>query len=68
MATWKILISLGLAPLLYAFYSIMAVILTSKFGAPLQWRIAAPFVFLFVSPFIAFAALKFGEAGMDVLK
>ncbi|EIN07408.1 glycerol-3-phosphate O-acyltransferase [Punctularia strigosozonata HHB-11173 SS5] len=68
VATWKILISLGLAPLLYTFYSILAVVIAARFGAPLKWRIAAPLLFIFASPFIGYAALKFGEAGMDVFK
>lgn len=68
IATWKILISLGLAPLLYAFYAILATILAKKYGLPLKWRIATPFLFTSAAPFIGYAALKFGEAGMDVFK
>ncbi|PBK84700.1 hypothetical protein ARMGADRAFT_1132289 [Armillaria gallica] len=46
IATWKVLISLGVAPLLHA----------------------TPFIVILSLPFMNFAALKFGEAGMDVLK
>lgn len=36
--------------------------------APLKWRILTPFIVLLSLPFMSYAALKFGEAGMDVLK
>ncbi|KAI0082693.1 glycerol-3-phosphate O-acyltransferase [Panus rudis PR-1116 ss-1] len=68
LATWKILISLGVAPLLYGFYAFLATFLAFKVGAPLQWKIFTPIVVMSALPFIGYAALKFGEAGMDVLK
>jgi glycerol-3-phosphate O-acyltransferase/dihydroxyacetone phosphate acyltransferase len=68
VATWKILISLGFAPVLYGFYAFVATVVATKAGASLQWRILTPLVLLATLPFIGFAALKFGEAGMDVLK
>ena len=68
LATWKVLISLGLAPVLYAFYAVLGVIVATEANAPLKWRIATPFLVLISLPFMNYAALKFGEAGMDVLK
>lgn len=68
LATWKVLISLGVAPVLYLFYAFIATIVAIKAHAPLKWRIAAPFLVLVSLPFMSVAALKFGEAGMDVLK
>ena len=68
VATWKILISLGVAPLLGALYALLAMVVMIKANAPMTWRIATPFVVMFSLPFIGYAALKFGEAGMDVLK
>ena len=68
LGTWKVLISLGVAPLLYAFYALVATIVITKANAPLKWRIWTPFVVVSALPFIGYAALKFGEAGMDVLK
>jgi glycerol-3-phosphate O-acyltransferase/dihydroxyacetone phosphate acyltransferase len=68
VATWKILISLGFAPVLYGFYTFVATVVATKAGASLQWRILTPLVLLATLPFIGFAALRFGEAGMDVLK
>jgi glycerol-3-phosphate O-acyltransferase/dihydroxyacetone phosphate acyltransferase len=62
------LISLGIAPLLYGFYAFLATVVAVKANAPLKWRIWTPFLVLFALPFMNFAALKFGEAGVDVLK
>ena len=68
IASWKVLISLGLTPLLYTFYSILVCIILIRHNAPLSVAIWAP-LYVFVSlPFIGYAALRFGEAGMDVLK
>ncbi|THH14858.1 hypothetical protein EW146_g5540 [Bondarzewia mesenterica] len=68
LATWKVLISLGVAPVLYGFYAFVATIVAIKANASLTWRIWTPFLVIMALPFIGFAALKFGEAGMDVLK
>jgi hypothetical protein len=68
LATWKILISLGVAPVLYGFYAFAATVVAIKANASLKWRIATPFMVLISLPFMNYAALKFGEAGMDVLK
>lgn len=68
VATWKVLISLGVAPVLYIFYAFLATFVAVKAGVPLTWQIFTPIVVLISLPFIGYAALKFGEAGMDVLK
>ncbi|KAI1795960.1 glycerol-3-phosphate O-acyltransferase [Ganoderma leucocontextum] len=68
LATWKILVALGVTPVLYALYAVVATIVAVKAGAPLKWRIWTPFLVLMVLPILAYSALKFGEAGMDVLK
>lgn len=68
LATWKILISLGVAPVVYTIYAIMATLIAYKAGVPLKWRVAMPFLTLTVLPMMNYASLKFGEAGMDVLK
>lgn len=68
LATWKVLISLGVTPVLYAFYAFLATIIAIKANAPMKWRIWTPFIVIMVLPLIGYAALKFGEAGMDVLK
>ena len=68
LATWKILISLGVAPLLYAFYAFLATTVVVRANGPTWLRIATPLIVMMSLPFIGYAALKFGEAGMDVLK
>ena len=62
------MISLGVTPVLYGFYAFLATIVAVKANAPMKWRIWTPFLVIMALPFIGYAALKFGEAGMDVLK
>ncbi|KIO34813.1 hypothetical protein M407DRAFT_240595 [Tulasnella calospora MUT 4182] len=68
VATWKVLISLGLAPVLYMFYAFLATVVAFKAGASTKWKILTPICTMIAIPIIAWSALKFGEAGMDVLK
>jgi uncharacterized membrane protein YczE len=39
-----------------------------KANAPLKWTICTPLLVIVALPLMNYAALKFGEAGMDVLK
>ncbi|KAJ4490780.1 glycerol-3-phosphate O-acyltransferase [Lentinula aciculospora] len=68
LATWKGLIALGVAPVLYSFYAFLVALLALRVDASLKWRILAPFSVFLALPLMSFAALKFGEAGIDVLK
>jgi glycerol-3-phosphate O-acyltransferase/dihydroxyacetone phosphate acyltransferase len=68
IASWKVLISLGVASMLYSFYALVATILVFKAKAPWKWRLLTPPLTIAALPAIGYAALKFGEAGMDVLK
>ncbi|KAI0256628.1 hypothetical protein BJV78DRAFT_1165769 [Lactifluus subvellereus] len=68
LATWKVLISLVMTPALYAFYALVATLVAIKADAPLDRILWTPFLTLLALPCIGYAALKFGEAGMDVLK
>ncbi|KAJ7582744.1 glycerol-3-phosphate O-acyltransferase [Mycena floridula] len=68
VATWKVLISLGVAPVLYALYALLATLVAIRAKAPMKWRILTPLLVILSLPFMNYAALKFGEAGMDVLK
>ena len=73
IATWKILVSLALAPALDLVYTILLTWWTRKNRVggrvpdwvPL-WLVAG--VGLFFFPAVCFAALRFGEIGMDILK
>lgn len=68
LATWKILISMGVAPVLYTFYALLATIIAVKANAHILLQLWTPFLVICALPFMNYAALKFGEAGMDVLK
>jgi glycerol-3-phosphate O-acyltransferase/dihydroxyacetone phosphate acyltransferase len=73
MATWKLLVALAFAPLLYAWYAALLTWWTYRNRVqgyvpdwvPLWMVVVASFVFF---PSITFAALRFGETGMDILK
>ena len=68
LATWKVLISLVMTPALYVFYAIVGTIVAVKADLPSNWILWTPFFVILALPCIGYAALKFGEAGMDVLK
>ena len=73
MATWKLLVSLALAPALYAFYTIVLAYWTYRNrvqGYIPEWvPIWMVVIFgLTFFPSITFAALRIGETGMDILK
>lgn len=73
MATWKLLVSMVVAPLLYNFYNTILAIWThyNRIGGRIpQWvPLWAVFGFGYIFfPAITFAALRFGEVGMDIAK
>lgn len=73
MATWKLLVAMAFAPTLYHVYSVLVTAKTYQdrfFGVVPGW---APLWLVYVLSFIAmiaitFAALRFGEVGMDIFK
>ena len=73
MATWKLLVALALAPLLNALYTILLTYWTYRNRVQgyvpdwvSLWMVVAFGLGFF--PSISFAALRFGETGMDILK
>jgi glycerol-3-phosphate O-acyltransferase/dihydroxyacetone phosphate acyltransferase len=73
MATWKLLVALAFAPVLYNFYTVSLAIWTYRNrvqGYMPEWvPLWAVFVFGYIFfPAITFAALRFGEVGMDIVK
>ncbi len=68
LATWKVLISLVMTPALYTFYAFVATVVSFKADVPFDRILWTPFLTLLALPCIGYAALKFGEAGVDVLK
>ena len=73
MATWKLLVALAFAPLLYVLYTVLLTYWTYRnrvqgyvpIWVPL-WTVMG-FGFIFCTS-ITFAALRFGETGMDIFK
>lgn len=73
MATWKLLVALALAPVLYNFYTISLTYWTYRNRVqgympewvPLWGVVIFGYIFF---PAITFAALRFGEVGMDIVK
>jgi glycerol-3-phosphate O-acyltransferase/dihydroxyacetone phosphate acyltransferase len=73
MATWKILVAGGLAPLFYAFYTLILIALNKHnhvYGL-IPARTPASLVVVLcntILPSITYAALLFGEQGLDLVK
>jgi glycerol-3-phosphate O-acyltransferase/dihydroxyacetone phosphate acyltransferase len=73
MATWKLLVALAFAPILYVFYTILLTYWTYRNRVqgfvpdwvPLWSVVIFGYIFF---PAITFAALRFGEVGMDIVK
>ena len=73
IATWKILVAMALAPVLYNFYSIslaFKVYQDHLWGHVPEW---VPFWLVFLAgwvvfPLITFAGFRFGEVAMDIFK
>ena len=60
--------SLGLAPVLHAIYGLLAFVIARKANASFKWQVLAPVAMVLSLPLVGFGALKFGEAGIDILK
>ncbi|KAI5866223.1 hypothetical protein GGS23DRAFT_556055 [Durotheca rogersii] len=73
MATWKLLVAMAFAPVLYNLYTVLLAVKVYQdhlWGYMPEW---VPLWLVFVGgwiffPAITFAALRFGEVGMDILK
>lgn len=87
MGTWKILVAMGLAPTLYAYYTVIVTAwlrynrLDGYYSHSLPWWLMARTyvpdwvpLWLFAVGFyahmifVSYAALRFGEVGMDIIK
>ena len=73
IATWKLLVAMAFAPILYQVYVITLVYWTYKhriFGLAPDWLPlwSVPVVGWVLCPTITFSALRFGEVGMDIFK
>ncbi|KAJ9477864.1 Glycerol-3-phosphate O-acyltransferase 1 [Pseudozyma hubeiensis] len=68
LATWKVLVSLGVAPILYTFYAGLATYLAHKVELSPRTRALMPLYTLIVLPTMSYSALKFAEVGIDIYK
>lgn len=68
LATWKVLVSMTVVPLLYLAYIFIATVVAYRFDLAPEWRHWLPVYLVFLLPSLGYSALKFGEAGMDVFK
>ncbi|KAF1822178.1 uncharacterized protein K489DRAFT_320537 [Dissoconium aciculare CBS 342.82] len=73
VATWKILVAMALAPTLLIIYTIILTVwgVHNRVNGWIPTWLSLwllPFVGLAVFPAICFAALRFGEIGMDIVK
>ncbi|KAH8915522.1 hypothetical protein BT69DRAFT_1356523 [Atractiella rhizophila] len=68
LATWKVLVSLGIAPPLYGTYVAIATYIAFRYNWPLRWKIWTPILTILALPTVGYSALKFGEVGMDIYK
>lgn len=68
IATWKVLVSLVVVPLLYVFYAFIATIYVYHHNILPEYRKYTPLLVIWLLPSLGYSALKFGEAGMDIAK
>ncbi|KAK0549128.1 Glycerol-3-phosphate/dihydroxyacetone phosphate acyltransferase [Tilletia horrida] len=70
LATWKVLVSLGVTPVLYTFYAAMATWYARRQGWITTWRsaLAYPLYTYIILPLMSYSALKVGENSIDIYK
>ncbi|KAJ2893287.1 Glycerol-3-phosphate/dihydroxyacetone phosphate acyltransferase [Coemansia aciculifera] len=71
VATWKILIALGLVPLLYTTYSVLAVLLVRRYQLAdvAEWPSSRVYLWSWaLAAFMSYTALVFGEQAVDIVK
>ncbi len=68
LATWKVLVSMVVAPILYTFYAGLATYYAHKYQLPFKHQLLMPLYAMAAQPAIAYSTLKFGEVGIDIYK
>ncbi|EMG45178.1 putative glycerol-3-phosphate acyltransferase [Candida maltosa Xu316] len=69
IATWKILVSLGIAPVVYSFYATIGTYYCSTHDYFSHWKLFWVWIFLYIcGVLVTYSALITGEQGMDLLK
>lgn len=68
LATWKLLVALGLMPVLYFSYSVMVFIYCGRFDFAFKSRLLIAWAAWALIPFVTYASIRFGEVGIDIFK
>ncbi|KAF9372942.1 hypothetical protein BGX21_004619 [Mortierella sp. AD011] len=68
LATWKLLVALGLMPILYFSYSVMVFIYCGRFDIYMSTRLLIAWAAWALIPFVTYASIRFGEQGFDIFK
>ncbi|CUM51214.1 uncharacterized protein AC631_02507 [Debaryomyces fabryi] len=71
VATWKILISMGIAPLVYSFYASIGTWYCNKYKTFEDWNVSSVFIWFtlyMLGVTVTYSALLTGEQGMDIFK
>ncbi|KAF9536928.1 hypothetical protein EC957_009350 [Mortierella hygrophila] len=68
LATWKLLVALGLMPVLYFSYAVMVFIYCGRFDLALKPRLLIAWAAWALIPFVTYASIRFGEVGIDIFK
>lgn len=68
LATWKLLVALGLMPVLYFSYSVIVFIYCRHFDITLKTRLLVAWAAWALTPFVTYASIRFGEVGINIFK
>ncbi|OZJ03870.1 hypothetical protein BZG36_03683 [Bifiguratus adelaidae] len=68
VATWKVVVALGLGPVLYFLYALSILIWGITHNKSTTWNILVPLSVWIALPFFSYASVRVGEVGMDVLR
>ncbi|KAG0047558.1 hypothetical protein BGZ83_007412 [Gryganskiella cystojenkinii] len=68
LATWKLLVALGLMPILYFSYSVLVFLFGGFYDISLTSRFLIAWAAWACIPFVTYASIRFGEVGIDVFK
>ncbi|KAG0265433.1 hypothetical protein DFQ27_000647 [Actinomortierella ambigua] len=68
LATWKLLVALGLMPTLYYFYAFLFFIYLRHYDLSFKTRILLGWAAWACIPYITYASIRFGETGIDIMR
>ncbi|KAG0243139.1 hypothetical protein BGW41_002779 [Actinomortierella wolfii] len=68
LATWKLLVALGLMPTLYFLYAFMFFLYLRYYDISLKARLLLGWAAWACIPYITYASIRFGETGIDIMR